>query len=186
MKLCYYYISSLVVLLCMLGFILYYYFVHCIFLYMLHLQGMLNFGHTNWDKYAQTTRDQWINEISPHELINWRGWFTSIFFLLHICTLITIILPQVIITISLFNHHLLLFWHLDLQVHYRFGLMPEAFCLTTNLLSGYLSIQLTSRRNYQLVGSIAMLLAYSDTKIKWVMSSIHFYFLLLYNSYKTL
>ena len=166
MKLCYYYISSLVVLLCMLGFILYYSFVHCIFLYMLHLQGLLTFGHTNWDKYSHTTRDQWINESSPHELVNWGGFSTSIFCLLHICTMLTIMLPLVIITISLFNHHLLSFWNLDLRVHYRFGLILETLYLNTNLLSRYLSIQLTSRSNFQLVGATAMLLAYSKRELK--------------------
>jgi hypothetical protein len=37
--------------------------------------------------------------------------------------------------------------------------MPETLYLTTNLLDRYLSIQLVSRRNYQLVGTTAMLLA---------------------------
>ena len=90
----------------------------------------------------------------------------SILCLLHIRILLMIMLPPVIITISLFNHHLLSFWHLDLQVHYRFGLMPETLYLTTNLLSGYLSIQLTSMSNYQLVGATTMLVAYSETNLK--------------------
>jgi len=46
-----------------------------------------------------------------------------------------------------------------IEVHYRFGLMPETLYLTTNLLDRYLSIQLVSRSNYQLVGATAMLLA---------------------------
>lgn len=46
-----------------------------------------------------------------------------------------------------------------IEVHYRFGLMPETLYLTTNLLDRYLSVQLISRSNYQLVGATAMLLA---------------------------
>lgn len=46
-----------------------------------------------------------------------------------------------------------------IEVHYRFGLMPETLYLTTNLLDRYLATQLVSRSNYQLVGATAMLLA---------------------------
>lgn len=46
-----------------------------------------------------------------------------------------------------------------IEVHYRFGLMPESLYLTINLLDRYLSHQLVSRSNYQLVGATAMLLA---------------------------
>lgn len=46
-----------------------------------------------------------------------------------------------------------------IEVHYRFGLMPETLYLTTNLIDRYLATQLVSRSNYQLVGATAMLLA---------------------------
>nr|ADE77085.1 unknown [Picea sitchensis] len=46
-----------------------------------------------------------------------------------------------------------------IEVHYRFGLMPETLYLTINLLDRYLSIQRVSRNNFQLVGTTAMLLA---------------------------
>ncbi|XP_057818332.1 G2/mitotic-specific cyclin S13-7 isoform X2 [Cryptomeria japonica] len=46
-----------------------------------------------------------------------------------------------------------------IEVHYKFELMPETLYLTTNLADRYLSIEPVSRRNLQLVGVTAMLLA---------------------------
>lgn len=49
--------------------------------------------------------------------------------------------------------------HGFLQVHLKFGLMPETLFLTTNLLDRYLSLESVSRKTLQLVGVTAMLLA---------------------------
>ncbi|CAM6106064.1 unnamed protein product [Calypogeia fissa] len=46
-----------------------------------------------------------------------------------------------------------------IEVHLKFGLMPETLFLTTNLLDRYLSLQSVSRKTLQLVGVTAMLLA---------------------------
>jgi hypothetical protein len=44
-------------------------------------------------------------------------------------------------------------------VHLKFKLMPETLFLTTNLIDRYLCVQSVSRKNLQLVGVTAMLLA---------------------------
>eukprot|EP01018_Ginkgo_biloba_P028976 Gb_03506 [translate_table: standard] len=46
-----------------------------------------------------------------------------------------------------------------IEVHLKFELMPETLYLTTNLLDRFLSIQPVGRKNLQLVGLTAMLLA---------------------------
>nr|PNR48423.1 hypothetical protein PHYPA_012899 [Physcomitrium patens] len=46
-----------------------------------------------------------------------------------------------------------------IEVHLKFKLMPETLFLTTNLIDRYLCIQSVSRKNLQLVGVTAMLLA---------------------------
>jgi cyclin B len=53
--------------------------------------------------------------------------------------------------------------------------MPETLYLTTNLLDRYLSIQLVSRSNYQLVGATAMLLASKYEEI-WAPEVGFFYY----------
>lgn len=45
------------------------------------------------------------------------------------------------------------------QVHYKFKLMPETLFLTTNLIDRYLALQSVERKNLQLVGMTAMLVA---------------------------
>ena len=55
-----------------------------------------------------------------------------------------------------------LFLRLDieiLQAHLRFGLMPETLYLTVNIIDRYLSIQTVTRKELQLVGVTAMLIA---------------------------
>jgi len=47
----------------------------------------------------------------------------------------------------------------SVQVHLKFKLMPETLFLTTNLIDRYLCVQSVSRKNLQLVGVTAMLLA---------------------------
>ncbi|OAE31750.1 hypothetical protein AXG93_4874s1130 [Marchantia polymorpha subsp. ruderalis] len=46
-----------------------------------------------------------------------------------------------------------------IEVHLKFGLMPETLFLTTNLIDRYLSTESVSRKTLQLVGVTAMLLA---------------------------
>ncbi|KAG0559661.1 hypothetical protein KC19_10G121300 [Ceratodon purpureus] len=46
-----------------------------------------------------------------------------------------------------------------IEVHLKFKLMPETLFLTTNLIDRYLCVQSVSRKNLQLVGVTAMLLA---------------------------
>ncbi|KAL3678048.1 hypothetical protein R1sor_021004 [Riccia sorocarpa] len=46
-----------------------------------------------------------------------------------------------------------------IEVHLKFGLMPETLFLTTNLIDRYLSMASVSRKTLQLVGVTAMLLA---------------------------
>lgn len=52
-------------------------------------------------------------------------------------------------------HHLFV----SVQVHLKFKLMPETLFLTTNLIDRFLSKEPVSRKNLQLVGVTAMLLA---------------------------
>lgn len=46
-----------------------------------------------------------------------------------------------------------------IEVHYKFKLMPETLFLTTNLIDRYLALQSVERKNLQLVGMTAMLVA---------------------------
>jgi cyclin B len=48
---------------------------------------------------------------------------------------------------------------LSVQVHLKFKLMTETLYLTVNLIDRYLSVQSVSRKNLQLVGVTALLLA---------------------------
>jgi cyclin B len=47
----------------------------------------------------------------------------------------------------------------SMQVHLKFKLMMETLYLTTNLIDRYLSVRSVSRKNLQLVGVTALLLA---------------------------
>src|SRR6056300_1755735 len=45
------------------------------------------------------------------------------------------------------------------EVHLKFKLMPETLFLTTNLIDRYLELKAVTRKNLQLVGVTAMLIA---------------------------
>jgi cyclin B len=46
-----------------------------------------------------------------------------------------------------------------IQIHYNFKLLPETLFLTVNLVDRYLEKQVVSKRDVQLVGVAAMLIA---------------------------
>ncbi|KAF5779852.1 putative cyclin [Helianthus annuus] len=71
---------------------------------------------------------------------------------------------------------LLIDWLIEEQVHYKFELMEETLYLTVNLIDWFLSCRPVVRKNLQLVGITAMLLAckYEEVTEKEMMNTLEF------------
>lgn len=71
-----------------------------------------------------------------------------------------------------------------LEVHHKFELMPETLYLTTYIIDRYLSLEGVARRQLQLVGMCAMLIAckYEEIWAPEVKKRKHFFFFLSFSN----